>query len=240
MSASLETKKFALVVEDNPNDALVTKFTLQSMNYIPIHVDNGFAALEIADVYHFSIIIIDLMMPQMSGIDLMKRLRNNEKIKSIPILITSGRNEERDVKLAVSLGAKDYLVKPMDIMLFKSKVEHLTEKLTYDWFQYNFDSKHSEAKAELSFHTHLKSINEIGCTIESPVPVKEDTTFHIKSVFLQNIGIDDILVRVVSNESVSDHFELFAIFVGLTEEKKQLLRVSCHKIWIQAKQKASA
>ena len=101
-----------LLVEDDPSIAKSIEMMLNSEDYIVDVTDMGEDGLEIGKLYDYDIIILDLMLPDMDGYDVLKRLRDS-KIET-PILILSGLNELDNKIKGLGFGADDYLTKPFD------------------------------------------------------------------------------------------------------------------------------
>jgi DNA-binding response OmpR family regulator len=81
-------------------------------NFQPAHASNGAAALACLARRSFDLLILDVMMPKMDGLDLLRRLR---KEGSVPVLMLTALGDEKDGILALELGADDYLVKPFSV-----------------------------------------------------------------------------------------------------------------------------
>lgn len=227
-------KKLALIVEDNPSDVIIAKAALEAEGLIPMVANDGFAALDQMDRMDFSIIIVDLQMPHMSGMELLRRFQNIEKYRHIPILVTSGRNEARDIKSAISLGASDYLIKPIDPMIFKTKVEAAVRRDKTQWYEYNFDKDNIMNQVEINLSLSMKSINELGAVIETPFALPIDFTFPLNSSLLNQLEVEEILAKVIDVEKTTNGTSLVSvIFVGLNEEKRKKLRIFCRGIWNQ-------
>lgn len=113
--------KKVLIVDDNPSDLKLANMILKKLGCQSLEIQDSLEVLDAANSVSFDLIILDLQMPQMSGLELLKRLKR--KYNCPPVLIMSGRNAVSDVKVAIGLGASDYLVKPFDPkdMLQKAK-----------------------------------------------------------------------------------------------------------------------
>ncbi len=70
------------------------------------------------------VILLDIMMPEISGFEILQKLSSDEKLKDIPVIIISARNQKEDVLQALKLGAKDYMVKPPNIELLLKKIKN--------------------------------------------------------------------------------------------------------------------
>lgn len=231
---------FSLIVEDNPLDSLLGKHVMTDAGLVAVCVEDGFAALEELDKYNFSVIIVDLQMPQMNGVELIKRLRQIDKTKNTPIIVTSSKNQQKDILNSINAGANDYLVKPIDPMLFKAKIELQLKKFKSDWYEYDFDHSESIQKASVEYDFKMLSINEIGCTIESDVPFADEQKTKISSPLFEEFSAEPIIVKVLECKKIINKFKVSFLFLGLTEEKRQKLRVFCRKLFVNAKNKKDA
>lgn len=99
-----------LVVDDEPSISTLLQFNLQQAGYHVVSADDGKQAIEIALNEKLDLIILDLMLPGMDGMDVCKYLRQ-EKI-NVPIIMLTAKDEEFDKILGLELGADDYMTKP--------------------------------------------------------------------------------------------------------------------------------
>lgn len=102
--------KKLLVVDDEPSILTLLKFNLEQSGFEVLTADNGNDALDIATSEDLSLIVLDLMLPGMDGMDVCKTLRQ-EKINT-PILMLTAKDDEFDKILGLELGADDYMTKP--------------------------------------------------------------------------------------------------------------------------------
>ena len=121
--SSLPAVRRALVVEDTPADIEVLSRYLKEMQVDDIIVcTHGAVVLEKALELQPDLILLDVMLPDQNGFDLLKELKNNEKIRSIPVVMISVLDEERK---GLSLGADAYLVKPVSSAQIQQTVNYL-------------------------------------------------------------------------------------------------------------------
>jgi two-component system, response regulator len=123
-----------LLVEDNPDEARLTILSLQERNLANklTHVDDGAEALDFlfakgayadrTNELYPKVILLDLNMPKIGGLDVLREIKNNEKTKSIPVVILSSSKENKDVTTGFKLGANSYIVKPVDFESFQQAV----------------------------------------------------------------------------------------------------------------------
>jgi len=101
-----------LVVDDEPDIVALVAYHLAKTNYRVSTASNGTDALSIARSERPSLLVLDLMLPGMSGFDVLEHIRAEEATKHIAVLMLTARKEEQDRIRGLSLGADDYLTKP--------------------------------------------------------------------------------------------------------------------------------
>ena len=113
-----------LVVDDKPgNLELLTEYLLRPSGYVPLVAVNGQQGLEMALAERPDLIILDLKMPEMSGLDVLRALR--EKQADVPVILMTAYGSEEDIVAAFRLGAKDYLSKPFGIEEMLAAIERV-------------------------------------------------------------------------------------------------------------------
>lgn len=114
-----------LVIEDNEDINFLTKTTLLSKGYKVICCYNGKEGIETAFKENISLIILDVMMPDMDGYEVLEILKSNEKTTHIPIAFFSAKTQSDEIEKGISLGAVKYFKKPFDPMELLVEVEKL-------------------------------------------------------------------------------------------------------------------
>ena len=101
-----------LIVEDEPEIAQLIQQTLERESFTCRIAGNGLKALELFAQQHPDLIILDLMLPGLDGLEVCTRIRQQSNLKDPYILMLTARGEEIDRVIGLSTGADDYLVKP--------------------------------------------------------------------------------------------------------------------------------
>ena len=117
-----------LIADDEPNQLELMAFNLKSSGFICIKARNGEEALELIEENSPDLVILDWMMPNMSGIDLCRSLRSRSETKHLPIIILSARSEDSDKSLGLDTGADDYISKPFSPKELISRVNALLRR----------------------------------------------------------------------------------------------------------------
>lgn len=102
-------KKQILIADDDPHIREVVRFALEQAGYDTVEADDGLAALEEVDRHDPDLVVLDVMMPEMDGTDVCRKLRADTEI---PIVFLSSRDDEIDRVLGLELGGDDYVTKP--------------------------------------------------------------------------------------------------------------------------------
>lgn len=105
-----------LVVDDEKDLVSMLEYNLRKEGYLTLSANTGGEALALAEGECTpSALLLDLMLPDMSGVEVCRRLRANQKTRKIPIIMVSARSEEIDRVVGFEVGADDYVVKPFSI-----------------------------------------------------------------------------------------------------------------------------
>ncbi|MCH4890406.1 response regulator [Acidaminobacter sp. JC074] len=118
------TKRTVLYVSDNKFMHVVIKDTLKPHNISVVSVYSGVEALQILKDLKPDLILSDIDMPGMSGIDLCKSLKDMEDYKKIPVVIYSGSENDEDIERAFLVGAKGYIIKKYHREVLAEKIIH--------------------------------------------------------------------------------------------------------------------
>ncbi|MBN1328132.1 MAG: response regulator [Candidatus Heimdallarchaeota archaeon] len=126
-----------LLAEDNPDDVLLTQRAFQKSNILNelIVVRDGKEALDFlfcegqyktrnCSIFP-ELILLDLKMPKLDGIEVLKQIRENKKTKHLPVVILTTSKEESDILSSYCLGANSYIIKPVDFNQFVAAVEQM-------------------------------------------------------------------------------------------------------------------
>lgn len=231
--------KYVLIVDDNPSDQLIAKTFLENEGMIVKVMNNGIDALNFLNEEEVlpHLLIIDLQMPQMPGLELIKRIRRIEKFQKTPVLIMSARQEVKDVKLAIELGASDYSIKPIDGLVFSKKVKKLTENIDDNWAEYKLTAEDENFGCRIQQMAKLLSISETGITITSSTKLDPGETTSFEAEVFEEIGLEMTPVTKVSTCTESQGVYTIKLnFVGLPEKQAKLIRQYCRKKWAQGRQ----
>jgi len=104
-----------LIVDDEPDLLSVLRFGLESEGFEVIEASDGVRGLDLARTQAPDLIVLDLMLPRMDGYKVCRALKFDDRYRRIPVFILSARSGETDRRLALDLGADEYMTKPYEV-----------------------------------------------------------------------------------------------------------------------------
>ena len=129
------TPPVILVVDDNQQNLELLQAYLEDLNCRSVPAHDGLEALDIIAKQPPDLVLLDVMMPKMSGFEVCKRIKNNPALSDIPVIMVTALNEFGDIERGIESGTDDFISKPINklelltrvkIML---KLKHLSDKL---------------------------------------------------------------------------------------------------------------
>lgn len=118
-----------LVAEDDPYQRLALIDILTLCQYTCQAVENGRAARDelLKENNYFDIVLLDVMMPEMDGLELLKLMKSNDKLQNIPVIMMSSDGDQQLTSTCLQIGAKDYFVKPVRIGNVKQLADYAAQ-----------------------------------------------------------------------------------------------------------------
>ncbi len=164
-------------VEDELNIQELIVYTLNSTGYKASGVSNGVQLDALLNHQIPELILLDLMLPDESGLDILKRLRENKRTKDIPVIILTAKSSEMDKILGLDSGADDYITKPFSMLELISRIKAVlrrTSKETSDVLVFR------DLKMDLSKHNVMVENEKITLTLKE---------YELLKKLMQNPGV---------------------------------------------------
>jgi len=111
-----------LVVDDNAVNRDMLQRRLEREGYIVDTAENGKHALEKVETSPYDLVLLDILMPEMDGYDVLKAMKESEKYRDIPVIMLTAVHEAESVRSCIDMGAADYLLKPFNTVLLKARI----------------------------------------------------------------------------------------------------------------------
>ena len=181
------SKPTILLVEDEPAQRAVLAYNLKSEGFDVIEAEDGEEALVMAQESLPDLVLLDWMLPHVSGLEVCRRLKSGKATRALPVIMLSARSEELDKVRGLETGADDYMVKPYSVAELMARVRKelrrtrpasVGEELVFD-----------DIVLDAASHRVSRAQNEIKLG---------PTEFRLLAAFLENQG------RVLSREQLLD------------------------------------
>jgi len=101
-----------LVVDDDEDNTVIASTILRTHGYDVRVASSGMAALKILDEEHIDLVLLDIMMPEMDGIEVLDRMKSNPRSSAIPVILVTAKAQDEDVLTGYKCGADYYITKP--------------------------------------------------------------------------------------------------------------------------------
>jgi len=152
-----------LVVDDEPNIADVIKSFLESKGFAVVTADNGHKALEAFQREPISLIVLDLMLPGLSGEEVCKAIRKRSRV---PIIMLTAKSEEESMLEGLGIGADDYIAKPFSLKALHARIEAVLRRSSADlaplFAKFSFNG--GDLMIDFSSHAVYKNGEEVKLT----------------------------------------------------------------------------
>jgi two-component system phosphate regulon response regulator PhoB len=119
---SLEHRQ-VLIVEDEKDLAELLSYNLRRAGYEVAHAATGLKALQVISERRPDLILLDIMLPELSGTEVASRVRSNPETASVPIIMLTAKGEEVDQVVGLTVGADDYVTKPFSMKVLLARVD---------------------------------------------------------------------------------------------------------------------
>ena len=121
----MDKKIKILISEDNPDIRKILVMRLEINGYDVIQAQDGEEAVDKIKQESQNLVILDLMMPKISGFEVCRMIKFDEKYKDLPIIVLSALDQQSDREKAIEAGADSYFIKPFDLELLLNKIKTL-------------------------------------------------------------------------------------------------------------------
>jgi CheY-like chemotaxis protein len=123
-----EDQKTVIVVEDEPDAAELFAEMMRVSGYRVLKTYSSTPAISLIGKEHPDVVILDIMMPDISGLEVLRFMRRDPKLKSTPVIVVSARSMPSDIKEGLEAGATIYLTKPVGYLDLKKSVDRVLKE----------------------------------------------------------------------------------------------------------------
>ena len=194
-----------LLVEDDPSTAQTLEVMLKKESWVVDTTDLGEDGLEIGKLYEYDIILMDLMLPDMDGMDVIRQLRNS-KIET-PVLILSGLTESQKKVQGLGIGADDYMTKPFNREELVARIQAIVRR----------SKGHAQAKVE---------VGKLSVNLDARTAEVDGDTLHLTG---KEYGILELLALRKGTTLTKEQF-LNHLYGGMDEPELKIIDVFICKL----------
>lgn len=177
-----------LIVDDETHIAELIKYNLETSGYKTCVANDGGEALKLAMEKDVDLVILDLMLPDIDGLEVCKTLRKKEKTSSVPIIMLTAKGDEFDKILGLELGADDYITKPFSVRELITRVKVILRRASPE-IESGGIIKIGPLVVDSEKHEVLKGGEKLDLTLKE---------FELLKLLIENKG------RVLTRESLLD------------------------------------
>jgi len=207
-----------LVVDDDAFNRTLLATSLEEKGYTVEAADGGQQALEMLHARPFDVVFLDLVMPEMDGFEVLKRMKAESRLQHIPVIVVSAEDDMDSIVRCIEMGATDHLTKPFDPVLLHARVDaSLAAKRLHDQEQAYF--KLIQAERQRSERLLLNILPKpIADRLKQGESTIADSHTEVTVLFADIVGFTKLSARISANELVILLNEIFSMFDQLAEQ----------------------
>lgn len=142
----MNNRRILLVDDVGSMRSVIKSFLIDGKYELVDEACDGAHALQLLERRKYAVVICDLEMPKVNGIELLKKIREAKKMRHVQFIMVTTHNEENKIKEAINAGVDDYIAKPFQALSLLSKVEKAFEKRSLGIVQENLEKANNSAK----------------------------------------------------------------------------------------------
>jgi class 3 adenylate cyclase len=177
-----------LVVDDNPtNRDILCRLLLRQGHKVATAV-NGRQALDMLQAEPFDLVLLDIMMPELNGFQVLDRLKADEHLRDVPVIMISALDQDDAVLRCIAMGAEDYLPKPFNPLLLKARIGASLEKKRFRDKEQNYLRQIEQEKRRSDELLHVILPDEIVAELKATNEVKPRRYDNVAVLFADLVG----------------------------------------------------
>ena len=210
-----ETGRILVVDDDASNrDLLARRLTREGHRAIEAH--SGREALRVLEFEDVDLVLLDLVMPDMNGFQVLERLKADERLREIPVVMISGLRETDSVIRCIEAGAEDYLPKPFDPVLLRARIDACLERKRWHDRERRYLAVLQEEKGRSEALLRNILPGQIVGRLNGGETVIADRLEEVTILFCDLVGFTEAASRTAPGRLVDDLNRLFSAFDALT------------------------
>lgn len=193
----METKKKILIIDDSADTVELLRKRLRAIGYDTDEAFDGAEGLEKVEAYWPDLILLDVMMPRLGGIEVLKQLRAKEQTKYVAVIMLTAKSEVRDKVEGFDVGADDYITKPFDFKELAARVRSLFAKKEASALLATEEKtgalEHLVNEMAHEIRNPLVAIGGFARRVHDNLPAGSQNKEHL-AIIIQNVGVLEKMV----------------------------------------------
>ena len=216
-------KKNSVLIVDDEKSNLEILISILSPDYTVYMTKSGTAALEMADKYLPDIILLDILMPDINGFDVLKTLKASDRTRNIPVIIITGLDSIKDEEKGLDLGGADFIHKPFSMKVVKSRVRNQIQLVNQirELVQLHQDLETALKAAENANHAKSVFLAKMSHELRTPL----NAILGISEVQLQQKGLPQEI-----KEAFNRIFNSGELFLGIINDILDMSKIEAGKL----------
>ena len=183
-----------LVVDDNEMNRDMLSRRLERKGHTVVQAEDGKAALECMKKQSFDVILLDIMMPGIDGLEVLKTIRESRSVTKLPVIMVTAKDDSTDIVQALKQGASDYITKPLDFPVVLARVQtQLSLKRAHD----ALETAHQRMKQDLEAAARVQRT-----LLPGKLPVKQGVQFAWRSRPCDELGGDSLNIFEIDDHHI--------------------------------------
>ena len=185
----------ALLADDDAGIQLTLRALLEQKGFVVTTVNNGVEAVEAVSANEFTIVLLDIRMPQMDGFEACRSIRELDRGKNVPILMLTGQDDTDSIKKAFEIGATDFVAKPINLILMGFRIDYIVRAsdIAEELRKAQQRSRHAQRLANLGHIEWNMDHEMMHCSkgVREILLLPEQDTFTQLDHFIDRVHADD-------------------------------------------------
>ncbi|WP_018235369.1 adenylate/guanylate cyclase domain-containing protein [Ensifer sp. BR816] len=207
-----------LVVDDVASNRDLLSRRLRREGHRVVTADSGRSALANLAEDEFDLILLDILMPDMNGVEVLSRLKAENRRRHIPVIMISGLNEVAAVARCIEAGADDYLTKPFNPVLLRARINSTLEKKRWHDREHRYLEQIEAEKRRADSLIHAILPDQIVARLKGGEEIIADRFEEVSILFADIVGFSPIAARLQPSDLVRRLDRMFSTFDLLTEQ----------------------
>ena len=207
-----------LVVDDVGSNRDLLSRRLQHDGHTVVTADSGRSALACLAQQEFDLVLLDILMPDMNGIEVLSRLKADPRTRHIPVIMISGLNEVDAVVRCIEAGADDYLSKPFKPVLLRARINSSLEKKRWLDREHQYLRRIEAEKRRADSLLHAILPGQIVARLQGGEEVIADRFEQATILFADIVGFSPIAARLPASDLIKRLDEIFSMFDALADK----------------------